>query len=396
MTDHPSQLTDRPVRRLTGRPIRAAFSGLIGTTVVIAALAWSQAGASQAASTEPRPPTSAQSVRLASVQAASPWRSHRSFGVTRAAQRAHLAFTLGGRLTERPVALGDRIEAGHLLARLDRKPLRNGVAAARAQLAQVDAQLAQARRDAARVRTLHQRDAATAEAVERTQSGVQQLEATRSAARNGLREARRVLAEGGLTAPFAGMVTAVHFQVGEFVPPGRPVISLAGDAGIEVRLEVPESVVAQLHLEDAVSVRLPLLQGRTIEGYIERVGGEVVGPAGLFPVVVHLPTTGDARAITSALTAEVTLRVRAPDALAVPVAAVVDPAGGHPRVFRVIDGLAQQVPITVGALLGEGQVVVSRSGDDAIAPLSAGEVVVTGGHYALLNGDPVRPAEPTR
>ena len=72
-----------------------------------------------------------------------------------------------------------------------------------------------------------------------------------------------------------------------------------------------------------------------------------------------------------------------------PLAAVVDPAGGRPRVFRVTDGVAHRVPVVVGELADGGRVVLTASGGEAQPPLQAADAVVIGGHFALLDGDAV-------
>jgi membrane fusion protein (multidrug efflux system) len=67
--------------------------------------------------------------------------------------------------------------------------------------------------------------------------------------------------------------------------------------------------------------------------------------------------------------------------LAVPVAAVVDPGGGRPAVFRVVDGRAERVEVRPGPVVGDRLVVQGK--------LGPGDVVVVSGHTTLADGDPV-------
>lgn len=376
------ELTGRPVRKSTGRPVQKVLSAVVGAAVVVGAVLATTAGATRAPESVDRPGDRA--VRTAPVEAAPALRTHRFFGVSRAARRADLAFQAGGRLVDRAVDVGDRVEAGARLARLDAAPLEHATQAASARIARLDAELAQARRDARRVERLGSRDAATGQAVEQARAGVAALGAARREAAAGLAEARRQRAEADLVAPFAGTVTAVHAEPGELVGAGRPIVSLVGEDGLEVALEVPETVVADLRNGAPVDVFFPLLDQRVV-AHVSQIGGEAAGPGRLFPVVLSLPT-GHLRA---GLTAEATLATPRAPALAVPLAAVVDPAGGRPRVFRVTDGVAHRVPVVVGELADGGRVVLTASGGEAQPPLQAADAVVIGGHFALLDGDAV-------
>lgn len=416
-----TELTDRPIQQLTDRPttsprwarVRGWLSALVGLSVVAVAVSWSLARPGQASSEAGVRALAPRAVRVAAVDQGAVVRSHRYFAVTRPAKRANLALTVGGRLAERVAQVGDQVEAGTLLARIDTKPLRHAVAGARAQLAEINAALAQARRDVTRADALVAQRAATPEEAEQRRAAVDRLVANRSAARTRLAEARRVLKEGGLRAPFAGRVTAVHFEVGESVPPGRPVVSLAGAEGVEVEIEVPESTIGGIAAGQPVEVMLPLLGEVRITGTVERIGRESLGPGRLFPVVVRLPATVPAskRPIASGMTAAIDVQTRHDEAMQVPLGAVLDPAGGAPRVFRVRTvtdqrpeasaGLqaeprliAETVPVVVGALTANGRVALRRSGSETVAPLQAGDRIVTGGHFALLDQDPVQPVTP--
>ena len=111
-------------------------------------------------------------VKVAEVTDAESRREMRFSGVTRAARRARLSFSLGGRITARPVEVGDRVAEGAILARLDDLELRNAVAAARGSLAELQARRAQAERDLERAERLLEAKAATSEEVEKTQAGL--------------------------------------------------------------------------------------------------------------------------------------------------------------------------------------------------------------------------------
>lgn len=337
--------------------------------------------------THEAPSSTVKRVRVATVEPARDAREVRFSGVTRAVRRARLAFTLGGRVVARPVEVGDRVAAGEEVARLDDREARNAVATARGSLTELAARRAQSERDLERVERLAGVDAATSEELEQVRAAAESLRAAESAAAARLREAERLLDEARLTAPFAGTVTDVHLEPGELTAPGKAVVDLAGDGDLELRVEVPESVVGRIAEGDDVTIHLPLL-GRTVDGRVDSVARSAAGSGSLFPVVASLPP---ASGLAAGATAELVLRLALDDALSVPVEAVVDPGGRRPAVYR-LDGVraagdsengrrVAKIEVEVGSLLGDR---VSVRGD-----LEVGDRVVVGGQRGLLDGEAV-------
>lgn len=62
------------------------------------------------------------------------------------------------------------------------------------------------------------------------------------------------LTQKSQSAPLAGFVFDTLYQQGEWVPAGRPVISLLPPAGVKVRAFVPETRIGALHVGNAVRV----------------------------------------------------------------------------------------------------------------------------------------------
>ena len=317
-------------------------------------------------------------VRVAAV-AAAPTAAPMTFsGVVRAAKRADLGFTLGGRMVLRPAEVGQAVKKNQELARLDLAPLRNARAAARAQLADVDARLAQLTRDVARERRLVKAGAGRRESLEKLTSGVSATQAARAQAEAGLAEAQRQLNEARLRAPFAGTIIQVMLEPGEFARPGVPIVVLSAEDQLEVEVQVPEAVRSGLRMKAPVKVRLPLAGGHVLPGEVTQLGRGASGPGQLFPVVVRIPGSDK---VAPGYTAELVFDVTTADAAMVPVAAVADPGGQAPFVFRVTEGKAEKVPVEVVRLVGDNVTVQST--------LTVGDQVVVRGHISLLAGEPV-------
>lgn len=320
---------------------------------------------------QPRP------VRVTRVEALTTGPQVRLSAVTRATDRARVSFPFGGRLLARPVRVGDRVAAGDVLARLDPEPLRNALAAADAQLAGLNARIAQAARDVRRYERLAASGAMATAEQENAAAGLTTLRAQRRALRAGRDEARRQLEESTAAAPYAGVVAAVLAEPGEVVAPGSPVLLLAGDGGVEVEIEVPETLLGQLHVGAPIPVELPLVGLTGLVGTVRAVGDATVAGR-LFPVLVALP---EDPAVRPGVTAEVLFSAGAAPGLAVPVSAVANPSGAAASVLRVRDGRVERVPITTGVLVGD-RVAVD-------GPISDGDLVVVAGHAWLVSDDAV-------
>ncbi|MEM1181395.1 MAG: efflux RND transporter periplasmic adaptor subunit [Acidobacteriota bacterium] len=321
---------------------------------------------------------SSKRVKVAEVSTAESRRDLRFSGVTRAAQRARLAFALGGRITERTVDVGDRVSAGQVVARLDDLELRNAIAGARGSLAELQARRAQSERDVERAERLLAAKAATGEEVEKTRAGLAALDAAISAAEAQVRETERLLKETRLEAPFAGVVTEVHFEPGEVTNPGSSVVALSGDGDVELEVEVPESVAPRIARGDQVGVTVPHHGSGPVDGTVTSVGRAAAGPGSLFPVVVKI---ADGANVGVGVTAELALRLESGASLSVPVEAVVNPGGRRPALFAVRDNQARKIFVEVGALDGDRVIVQGE--------LTAGDLVVVGGQRGLLDGEPV-------
>jgi RND family efflux transporter MFP subunit len=300
-------------------------------------------------------------------------------GVTRSERTARLSFSVPARMVDRRVTIGDRVNAGQLLARLDTREFENAVAAAAATTAELNVRLIQAKRDQGRMQRLTAVRAATPETLERSTALADALSAAHQAAVVRLNETRRLLSETKLTAPFDGTVTAVMMEAGEWASPGRPVVEISGHGDLELEVEVPESVMARLHENAKVTVELPLAENRKVTGCVHSLARAATAPGRLFPVVIRVdPHPG----LMPGMTAELIFELPGAPLLTIPLAAIVNPGASFPRVFRVVNDRTQEVTIVIDRFIG--QRVAVKGG------LVATDRVIVSGHTALTDGQRVK------
>lgn len=370
----PAAFAARRAGRARGWNAALRWSVLIALASAVAV--WATAQDARRPRVEVRRPQQAP-VRVAPVRSVEEVRELRVPGTTRAARRAQLSFVVAGRLSERLAAVGDRVETGAPLARLDPLPFRNGLEAAEAALAEARARFELSERQRRRSMELYERGIVSHQHLEEAAASETQLRAALALASSRVGEARRRLVEATLTAPFAGIITAVVFEPGEYVGAGVPVIMVSGDRDLELEVELPESAASGLGPGDAARVEIPLT-GISVSARLKSVARASEGSGRLFPVVAELES---APGILPGMAAELVLQSARGRRLAVPLPSIIDPSGRHPYVFRARGGHARRVPVEIGTLVDD-HVTID-------AELAEGDSVVVAGHTVLLDGDAI-------
>ncbi|MFK7989761.1 MAG: efflux RND transporter periplasmic adaptor subunit [Sandaracinaceae bacterium] len=355
-------------------------------TAVVGGLVWWASAGAQSSRPLTESTRGAASVVVATVHRSVGRTAHRAHAVVEARQRARLSFTEGGRLSTREAHVGDRVEPGQVLARLEAGGQVNAVRAAGAQTRELNAARAQLARDRDRMRRLSAEGVRTQAQLEAVESGFERIEAQQAAARAQLRESRRRRTEAVLRAPFAGVVTDVLVEPGELIAPGQPVLRIvAPESGLELHLAVPNDVAEGLAVGDEVPLFAvgtvaddPLL-ARPFLGRITAVAHNAAASTRLHPVRVDVSPSSD---LAAGAGVEARLTIQGPARLTVPLAAVMNPSGQRAFVWKAVDGQAVRAWVRLGSL--EGSAVEIREG------LSPGDEVIVEGQTRLLEGDALR------
>lgn len=298
------------------------------------------------------------------------------------ADQSSVGFTRGGRVQAVEVSVGEAVDAGTVLAVLDRRPFEHARSEARARLREVSSRLEQAERDLRRARALG--NATTEQELEQRRTAVARLEAERTRARVAVSEAERQLEETVLTAPYAGEVVRRFVDRGEVVSGGAPVVLLSSDEDLlEIELALPERARAALPTEDEVEIRFPLSPGaEPVRGRIAARAEHATNGTGLFEVTVRIPAEAASAAVRPGMMASVAVPQRlSAEVVAVSPSAVAAAADGEAIVYAVTNGRVSQRQVT---LLDVHEDVVLLAGD-----VEAGDELVVSGHYALIDGEEV-------
>ena len=176
-------------------------------------------------------------------------------GEVRARVESQLGFRVAGKIIRRPVALGQRVKAGQVLAQLDPQDYQLNVAAAQAQLAAAATNRDLAAADLKRFRELREQGFISGAELERHDSNWKAAQAQFDQAQAALSGQGHQAAYTSLVADAAGVITELAADVGQVVAAGSPVVRLAQDGPRDVWFSVPEDKVARLSVGSAAQVQ---------------------------------------------------------------------------------------------------------------------------------------------
>jgi RND family efflux transporter MFP subunit len=294
---------------------------------------------------------------------------------------------------------GSRVRKGEVIARLESGDVAAQLLAARANEAEITAQLAQAQRDLERAQRLAAGLVLSPADLEGAQTRASVLRAQENAARAQVRLAEVNLENTRVRAPFDGTVLTKDAEVGEVVAPASAgggltrtaIVTMADLATLEVEVDVNEAYISQVRGGQPASITLDAYPDTSFRGQVRQVVPTADRQKATVLVKVSildrdpriLPEMG--AKVVFAPGADRGVAAALPARVQVPAAAVVNGAGG-PQVWVVEKGRVSRRGIETGRE-HDGQVEVRRG-------LSGGETVVLKPPAALRDGSPVKAARP--
>jgi len=192
--------------------------------------------------------------------------------------------------------------------------------------------------------------------------------------------ARAHLSECVITAPFDGVITAVHVRPGDLATPRSPLLEMYAPDSLVIRFAVPEAHSAAIRPGLPLRVTLDALNGRTLAAEVTRIYPQL--DEAMRTRTVEAKVTEPAE-IVPHMFARLNLELRrADDAVLVAAEAVLTAPTGERYVFIVNQGKTHRQVIEVG--------IERDKTSQALSGLEPGQRVVVAGQAALRDGQPVR------
>lgn len=363
---------------MTSFPPRRA-AALAAVLIAAAALAGCREEKAESAGAAIRP------VKTMTVAAGDVTRTIRYSGSVRARVETALGFRVPGKIVERRVDIGARVEAGRVLARLDPTDLELALKTAEANVLAARSRLKVAEDSRGRTRALNTKGFVADANLDRATLDVDQAVAALEAAVSARDQAANQMGYTDLVADAEGIVTDIRADVGQVVAAGTPVAVVARDDEKEVAIAVPEQDVVRFSKDQAVDVSFWADEGLRLAGRVREIAGSADPASRTYSIRVTLP---DDPRVRLGMTAMVEARVPvAAGSVVVPLSALAA-EGGTNRVWVVDTATATVMPRDV--ILGP----VAPEGVRILSGLTPGDRVVTAGIQFLVPGKKVAlPAE---
>ena len=302
-------------------------------------------------------------------------------GHIRADDEPSFAFRLGGRMIERSVNVGERVEAGQVLAKLDPENELSALRSAESALAAARGQLNYARADFERQRQLLANGHTPRARFDQAQKALQNAQSQVDDAEAQLSIARDRVSWTTLSADAPGTVTAVGAEPGEVVQAGQMVVRLARQSGRDAVFDVPGQLLRSAPSSSEIAVRLTDDPGVTATGRVREVAPQADPVTRTFEVKVGLNDPPEAMRLGSTVIGSVKLETE--PAISIPASALTE-FNREPAVW-IVDPRNLTVSLRNVELLRHdpGTVIIAQG-------IETGDVVVTAGVQTLHPGQKVR------
>ena len=363
-------------------------------------------------------------------------RAERTFPVfLKSASASKLSFRTAGRIEELNVDVGDRVDAGAVVARLDSrdyqliadrakqaileaqaalKAMETGarpedVDSASAALSAASSQRETAEKQYARVESLNKDGAASDMQLDLAKTALDAAKAAERAAEKTLEKAKKgsrdeeiemikakidgleidlqlaenKLSDVTLTAPFSGLVSEKYVENHESVAPGAPIVTLVDDRAFEGELNAPEEI--PLHSDEIESIECVFdsIPNRAFSATLKRSSTAPQKGNRSYLTAISVDVTPEDGALVG-MVGVAKIRFKTTDAVAtIPTASLIRGDGAESAVW-VVDpksGAVSKRVVEVGDF--DGEKVAIRSG------LTAGDQIVAAGARFLTDGQVV-------
>lgn len=290
-------------------------------------------------------------------------------GRTEAERQVRIRAEVAGRVTQLPARKGAMVAAGDVLARLDPGDLP-------ARLAEAEALVAQRRLENEAAQRLHSRGHGSTVDRARAEADLRAAEAVEARIRDSLDKTE-------LTAPFAGVVTDLPIEIGDYLAPGDPAATVMELNPLKVVAHANEQQMARIH--PGAPGRAVLITGDELRGTVAYVARSADPVTRTYQVELMVPNPGNS--VPDGMTARVVLSLDPLPAHKVSPSLLVLADDGRLGVKAVVDDRAVFRPVKVVADTPDGvwlaglpdTVTLIATGQDFVAdgapvvPVAAGD-----------------------
>ncbi|SFR61588.1 RND family efflux transporter, MFP subunit [Marinobacter daqiaonensis] len=290
-------------------------------------------------------------------------------GVIEAVQESTVSAQTSGTVQRLPYDVDDSVEAGELIVKLEDSEQQARLDQARGNLQEAEANHRNALQQFRRIEEVHEQGYVSRQEFDQAQNNLAAARARLERARAAVEEAQEQLDYTTVIAPYTGILTARHVEVGESVSPGQPLLSGLSLEQLRIVVELPQMYVDKVRAERRTRVTLG-------DGRVLRTGEMTFYPyadARTHTFRLRLALEEPEATLYPGMLVKVEAPVAEREALWIPASSLIQRSElravyvldreGSPRLRQIRTGVRRDGQIEVLAGLDEGEQVVTNPGD---------------------------------
>ena len=317
-------------------------------------------------------------------------------GQANPSQEVNLAFRVQGPLVALPIAVGDEVRKGDVIAKIDPRDYEVNLRNVQGSLQRGRAEETRAQADLQRLLDIYEEDpgATSQAAIDRARENRDSSRANIASLVAAVEAAEDALGYTQLSAPFDGTIVATYVENFEDVRAKQPVARLVDTSKVEMIINVPEGVISYAPYVERIDVVFDSFPDVTLSAQILEIGREATETTRTYPVTLVMDQPDGVQILPGmAGTARGTERPREGEVprIILPSTAVASDQTGTRFVWILTPeaddvATAQRREVTVGKLTPLGVEVTSG--------VQPGDLIAVAGVNVLREGQKVRVSQP--
>jgi RND family efflux transporter MFP subunit len=353
------------------------ISSALSSTLLVATLSLALialAGCSEQAEQATSAPQVVKAVKTHIIQGQTANSERILSGTTISADEQELSFRVSGIIVELPIKVGDVLNKGNLVARLDSTDFEISSRQAEASVSQAKAAQVNAESAYKRAKELYTAQAASLADLESARANADSAKASLAVAQQQLNSVQKSKQYTTLMSSSDNCtITAIPASINSNINAGTAIVALSCGQFLRARITVPEALIDQVNVGNLVAVSIPSARSEVYPGKVVEVGVSNINAAG-FDVEVELQQVD--KNLRVGLATTVTLQLGNNDGAQItllsPQAILEDAAGKFVYILKPTDSdevfTATRRTVATGKLLNAGIEVSSglSEGDEVI------------------------------
>ncbi len=180
-----------------------------------------------------------------------------SEAIVEAVHQSTVSAQVAGRIVDLPFDVGDRVQKGQVIARIDERAASQALAQSEAQVRAAEAGFTNARANYERSRQLFAQKFISQAALDKAEADYRAAESQWKAMLAGAGQAATEKSFTTIFAPYGGVVAARHVQLGEMAVPGKPIMTGFDPGSLRAVATVASTQVAAIQASRKARVEIP-------------------------------------------------------------------------------------------------------------------------------------------